>query len=189
MPTRLTTPGKWPMRWSEPSNAPCTGRRRRVPRGGSLRSPTRCSERTSCGERGERGRRTLGRPAWTSKPLPTASEAGSRRSSRSWRSTLRLRSGQALREERYRPQPVRRVRIPQPVRRVRIPKPDGRERPLGIPTVRDRVAQAAVTVVLEPIVEADFRASSYGFRPKRSTHQAGEVLRQAVNRVRCCGRR
>jgi RNA-directed DNA polymerase len=84
-----------------------------------------------------------------------------------WLATL----GKELHDKTYKPDPVR---------RLMIPKPGGGERPLGIPTIRDRVVQTAAVLVLEPIFEADFVDEAYGYRPKRSATDAVKAVHQSL---------
>jgi len=96
--------------------------------------------------------------------------------------TIEAGEGVELFLERLTEEVKNRTYRPMPVRRVMIPKPDGSQRPLGIPTIRDRVVQMAVKLVIEPIFEADFCECSYGFRPKRSAHNAVDDVADALHK-------
>ena len=145
---------------SVPCSVRFTGRPRPIPDDDSTRSMTRSTAGTSWSGRGARCAATTAHRASTRPPLAEVEEYGVAR--------LLDELAAELREGAYRPLPARRVLIPKPGTDER--------RPLSIPTVRDRVVQAAVKIVLEPVFEADFLPCSFGFRPKRAAHDALQVL-------------
>ena len=104
-------------------------------------------------------------PAWTDKVLSRIEAWGLE----GWLGEL----AEEIRKKTYRAQAVR---------RVWIPKPDGKQRPLGIPTIRDRVVEMAAVIVLEPIFEADLAEEQYGYRPGRSAHGAVREIHGLLNR-------
>src|SRR5207245_5659129 len=108
---------------------------------------------------------TAGRLAWTGKPSARIESYGVER----WLGELR----EEVRTGRYKPQPVRRVMIPT--------SGGVGQRPLGIPTIRDRVVQTAAKLVIEPIFEADFDEAAYGYRPRRSAHDAIRIVHKALD--------
>lgn len=150
----------------------CNARYGHVPSGPRSVVFTRCMTGsggvTSCWKRGRRVRKNRGAAGVDRQTLAAVEAYGVERMLGELQRTLR--------QGRYRPAPVR---------RVAIPKSDGGVRPLGIPTVCDRVVQQATRLVLEPIFEADFLSVSHGFRPRRSALEALEriwVARRGVGR-------
>ena len=146
---------------SVPCSMRCTGRPRPIPDVGSTRCMTKVSRSDVLWRAWVAVRRNNGAPGIDKITLAGVEEYG----------VTRLLGGLAaeLREGRYRPVPARRVYIPKPGVR-------DEQRPLSIPSVRDRIVQAAVKIVLEPVFEADFLPCSFGFRPGRSPQDALQVL-------------
>ena len=146
---------------SENCNERFTGRPRPIPGDGSTRSTTRSIGGTCWSARGSWCAPIRARPASTDRPSPTSSSTASAK--------LLDELAADLKDGSYRTLPARRVYIPKPGR-------PNEQRPLSIPAVRDRVVQAATRIVIEPIFEADFLPCSFGFRPRRSQHDALQVL-------------
>ena len=155
-----------------PCSACCTAVPSKIRNVGSMRSSTRVARsdvmwRAWCDVAANRGA-----PGVDGVSIADV-EAGGVESVRAFLDEL----AEAVRSGSYRPAPLRRVHIPKPGR-------PGQTRPLGIPTMGDRVVMAAAKIVLEPVFEADFDPVSFGFRPKRSAQQALEAVRVGGNRGR-----
>ena len=147
---------------SVPCSMRCTGRPRPIPGGGFTRWQTRFYRRDVLQRAWVMVRANNGAPGIDRTTLAQAEQYGIDR--------LLGELASELREGRYRPLPARRVLIPKPG------SPEGAQRPLSIPVVRDRIVQSAVKIVLEPVFEADMLPCSFGFRPRRSVHDALQVL-------------